>query len=242
MTSSASADVEFVLVASSVRAPVPASPSADGGVFARASQHCEPFRLASALGWYTFVPLPFELMLSDDEVLWRAGGREWAPVGRGVPLRDAQAAFRSAAHLADLPGAPPVLATGPEPGIVQVWTGIVARSSPDWMLLVRGVANARRNRGYQVLDGIIETDWWRGPLLSNLRLVLTDQPIAFSPNEPFAQVVPVSRSALDVQASVTRGLEHLSDEDLAEIRSSLEIRTPGRPGGYRREAVHRRRP
>ena len=69
---------------------------------------------------------------------------------------------------------------------MQMWTGIVARTAPGWSLLVRAPANVPRRGGYEPFEGIIETDRWFGPLITNIRLTKTDVPIDFRADFPVA--------------------------------------------------------
>ena len=61
-------------------------------------------------------------------------------------------------------------------------------------MLVRPVPNFARSQGYQLYEGIIETDSWFGPLFTNLRLTRTDAPIDFKPGLPLFHLQPVQRS------------------------------------------------
>jgi hypothetical protein len=51
-----------------------------------------------------------------------------------------------------------------------------------------------RNTGYELYEGIVESDRWFGPLFTNLRLTKTDVPILFSTEMPLLQVQPLHRS------------------------------------------------
>ena len=76
--------------------------------------------------------------------------------------------------------APPFIGSGTKPANVQLWTGLIARTAPGWSLLVRAPANLPRSRGYDLYEGIVETDRWFGPLFTNMRLARTDGPIEIS--------------------------------------------------------------
>ena len=89
---------------------------------------------------------------------------------------------------------PPFLTAVPEPGIVQVWTGLMVESAENWSVLVRPPANLPRSLAFDLYEGIVETDRWFGPLFTNLRLVKTDVPIHFSTETPLVQVQPLHRS------------------------------------------------
>ena len=91
--------------------------------------------------------------------------------------------------------APPFLTALPEPGMVQIWTGLMASTAPGWSLLVRPPANLALPGGYSLYEGIIETDTWFGPLFTNLRLTRTHKPIHLKANFPLLQVQPLPREA-----------------------------------------------
>ena len=89
----------------------------------------------------------------------------------------------------------------PEPGIVQVWTGLFIESAENWSVLVRPPANLPRSLAFDLYEGIVETDRWFGPLFTNLRLVKTDVPIHFSTETPLVQVQPLHRSTYAEEVS-----------------------------------------
>jgi Family of unknown function (DUF6065) len=85
----------------------------------------------------------------------------------------------------------------PEPGLVQIWSGVIARTKPGWSLLVRPVPNFARSQRYDLFEGIVETDSWFGPLFINVRLKKTDVPIAFDAGMPLFQAQPVERTVYE---------------------------------------------
>jgi hypothetical protein len=79
--------------------------------------------------------------------------------------------------------------------MLQVWTGALCRTAPDWSLLVRGVANdSRRSTGFEVLEGIISTDRYGGHLFANINILVTGVPILLLRNRPLLQVQPLHRA------------------------------------------------
>ena len=58
---------------------------------------------------------------------------------------------------------------------------------------MRSPANLPRSGGYEHFEGIVETDRWFGPLITNIRLTKTDVPIDFRPDYPLLQVQPLPR-------------------------------------------------
>ena len=83
---------------------------------------------------------------------------------------------------------PPFLSALQEPGLLQIWTGLVIRTAPGWSTLVRAPANVPRTNAVEPFEGVIETDRWFGPLITNVRLTKTNVPINFRADFPFLQV------------------------------------------------------
>lgn len=185
--------VTFYKLIPEARAPQRADRSAGGTLPTRAFRHCEPATAAAGFGWYLFPPIDFSLVWDGTEVMWTHEGADgW------YPLEAAQFpgfADHFDAHAPDdvKSFSPPFLGTGADAGIVQCWTGIFARTAPDWSLLVRPPANLPRRLGYELYEGIIETDHWFGPLFTNLRLTRTDRPIEIKKDYPLLQVQPIPR-------------------------------------------------
>ena len=159
----------------------------------RGFQYCEALRSASSFGWYVFPPIDFTLQWDGSQVIWTyRGAKGW------YPLTSAQfpgyAAMFDRIAPARLRGfAPPFLTAVPEPGGIQVWTGLFIESAEDWSVLVRTPANLPRSLSFDQYEGIVETDRWFGPLFTNLRLVKTDVPIHFTTETPLLQVQPLHR-------------------------------------------------
>lgn len=67
-----------------------------------------------------------------------------------------------------------------------------------------------------MLEGIIETDSWFGPLFDNIRLLKTDVPIEFRSDIPFLQVQPVRKEVYAdklLQKFDVKSMDELSAED-----------------------------
>jgi hypothetical protein len=85
------------------------------------------------------------------------------------------------------------LFTALEPGLLQVSLGVIARTAPGWSLLLRRPANLPTFGGYDTMEGIVQTDVWRGPLFTNLRLTRTHSPIRLHAHIPLVQAQPIPR-------------------------------------------------
>lgn len=173
------------------RPPMRATKSA-GGTLPDRHHRCEPVRVASGFGWYVFLPLDLYILFDGMEAKWSFDEEQWFALD-SICYPDAQRY-------------PPFLVMTEDHGILQIWTGLVVKTEPNWSVLVRQPANYFQPTGYQMLEGVIETDHWTGPLFTNVRLLRTGSRIFFPANRPFAQIQPVPR---EVQRPLP---EHVSDE------------------------------
>jgi Family of unknown function (DUF6065) len=229
------------------RMPQRADRSAAGTLPTRAFRYCEPVVTASAFGYYVFPPFNFSLMWDGLEISWT-----YPDADGWLPLKTAQfphfAAYFDERAPEEIRGfSPPFLGAFQEPGLLQMWSGLVARTAPGWSLLVRPCANLPRHGGYELYEGIIETDRWFGPLITNLRLTKTGVPIEFRADFPLLQVQPLPREVLDEAGQndyeIVPTMEQLSPEDWDDFYDTV-VRPnvmEKRPRGQYAAAARKRR-
>jgi hypothetical protein len=210
--------VEFFHLVANANPARRADKSVGGVIPARALRYCEAITSASAFGWYVFLPLAFKVVWDGQDMLWTYEGTdEWLPLTRdAVQYPGFRDTFDSAAPPEARGFSPPFLTPSIQPGGLQIWSGCVAKTAPGWSLLVRGVANLSHSLSYQMLEGIIETDHWFGPLFDNIRILKTDVPIEFRTDVPFLQVQPVRKEIYAerfLQNFVVKDLNDLSPEN-----------------------------
>ncbi|MFO1306734.1 MAG: DUF6065 family protein [Burkholderiales bacterium] len=219
--------------------PMRADRAALGTLPTAALQYCEAITSASAFGWYGFPPISFHVQWDGTNFLWTHDDADsWFPL-RSEHFPGFDVAFDGGAP-EDLRGfAPPFLTALPQPGVLQLWTGVMVRTRPGWSLLVRPPANLARSRDYEPYEGIIETDRWFYPLFINLRIIAADRPIFFDRNRPLLQAQPMLRQTYDEAelrtATFVDGLEGMSDRDWDDFRASIGARAKEpmmRPGRY----------
>jgi len=182
-------------------------------------------------------------------MLWTYPGvDEWLPLTRdGVQYPGFGDQFDRWAPL-DVRGfSPPFLTPSIQPGQLQIWTGCIAKTAPGWNLLVRGVANLSHSPSYHVLEGIIETDHWFGPLFDNVRILKTDVPIEFRSDVPFLQVQPVRKETYSdklLQNYAVKDINGLSTTDWDSFRRTVVVPNtvpdpkPGRYAASVRKGAH----
>jgi hypothetical protein len=239
--------IQFYRLIPNARLPQRADRSAAGSLPTRAFRYCEPVVTASSFGYYIFPPTSFSLVWDGNEIMWTyEGAGEW------LLLKNAQFPYFAAHFDERVPEeirgfSPPFLSALQEPGLIQLWTGIVARTAPGWSTLVRPCANLPRSGAYEPFEGIIETDRWFGPLITNMRITKTDVPIEFSADFPVVQVQALPREALDETAQNNFGivpdLESFQPEDWDDFYDTV-VRpnvTTNRPRGEYAAIARRRR-
>lgn len=220
--------VEFFQLVSNANPPRRADKSVGGVIPARALRYCEAITSASAFGWYVFLPIAFKVVWDGHDMLWTYDGAdEWLPLTRdAVQYPNFSDVFDRSAPPEMRGFSPPFLAPSIQPGGLQVWTGCIARTAPGWSLLVRGVANLPQTLSYQMLEGIIETDNWFGPLFDNIRFLKTDVPVEFRTDVPFLQVQPVRKDTYAdkfMQNFTVKGLADLSPDHWEAFRRTVVV-------------------
>jgi len=238
--------VSFWRLIESAPAPQRADRSAGGTLPTRAFRHCDAVTTAAGFGWLVFPAMDMNVLWDGHEIHWTwegAGG--WHPLGvaQFPYFRDR---FDAAAPEAVRGYAPPFIGALAEPGLLNLWSGLFARSRPGWSLLVRPPANLPRASGYELYEGLVEADRWFGPLFVNLRLTRTGVPVEFRRDRPLFQVQPVPREAYAEEHlngfALGDGLASMAPTDWAAYEASIVA--PRRNGGCplgREAAANRRR-
>ncbi|HEY8290758.1 MAG TPA: DUF6065 family protein [Acetobacteraceae bacterium] len=248
MASDDGALIQFYRLLAQTRLPQRADRSACGTLPTRAFRYCEAATSAAAFGWWAFPPIDLQLMWDGADIFWYAdGAADWAPLLPAAQFPGFGARFDAGAP-PDLHGcSPPFLTALPEPGTLQIWTGLIARTAPGWHLLVRAPANLPLPGGYVLYEGIVETDRWFGPLFTNLRFTRSHAPVRLRADFPLIQVQPLPQYAYtdETLSSVTHAfdVEELSAADWDAYRVTIvePNNDPNRAFGRNAVASRKRR-
>ncbi|MCK8784731.1 DUF6065 family protein [Roseomonas sp. NAR14] len=240
--------VTFFRAVESVLPPQPADRSAAGTLPTRATRYCDAVTSAAGFGWHLFAPLDLSLLWDGEEIFWTYDELDdWLPLS-AAQFPHFSDRFDAAAppHLRGC--APPFLTALPEPGVVQVWTGLLARSQPGWSLLLRAPANLPPQGGCVPFEGIVETDHWFGPLFTNLRLTRTDSPVRLRADYPLLQAQPLPRAAYHEETmrrmAVVPDLAGMGEAEWSEFHANIvvpNLEPDAVPGRYAVAARRRRR-
>jgi len=218
--------VSFHRLIAEARPPQRADHSAMGTLPTRAFRYCEAVRLASAFGWWVFSPTDLRILWDGYDIFWHHDSLDdWLPLLPSAQFPGFSARFDAAAPEMLKGCAPPFLTALPEPGTLQIWTGLMARTAPDWSLLIRAPANLPCPGGHHVFEGIVEADRWFGPLFVNVRLTRTHAPIRLRPDFPLLQVQPLPRNAYADDTLIAnrfvKCMECFATEDWADYHQSV---------------------
>ncbi|MDX8351016.1 DUF6065 family protein [Cognatiyoonia sp. IB215182] len=231
--------VEFFVVVEGGYAPIPADPSAMGRLPTAAFRYCEPVRTASRFGWYVFLPEQLSLIWEEDNFFWSLDNFETRYLlSDAIQYPHFSDRFDAAAPESDEGYAPPFLSRTNDEDIVQIWTGLFARTPPGHGLWVRGPVNLAQQSAFTVLEGVVETDWWFGPLFANVRIERRDTPIVFRQTRPFLQVMPfdkeLGQETAKAMPAVHLGLDTLGKAEWDAYRQTVvkRMKTPHPPGDY----------
>ena len=241
--------ITFHRMIPTARMPQRADRSAAGSLPTRAFRYCEAATSAAAFGYYVFPPIGFSVQWDGHDIMWTfEGAGEWLPLRGAAQFPGYRDYFDSIAPDEIKEFSPPFIIALQEPGLLQLWMGLVVRTAPGWSVLVRAPANLPRSGGWEPYEGIIETDRWFGPLFTNLRLTRTHAPIKLSSQVPLVQAQPLPRGVytdvtLDRVANLP-GMGAFSATDWDDYRRSI-VEPNSRPdralGSYAVEGRRRRR-
>ncbi len=141
--------VRFLRMIEEARPPQRADQSAIGTFPTRSYRHCEAIRRATGFGWWVFPPTDLRVLWDGHDIFWHHDSLDdWLPLQPSAQFPWFASRFDDAAPDMLKGCAPPFLTALPEPGLLQIWTGLMARTAPDWSLLVRAPANLPCPPGY----------------------------------------------------------------------------------------------
>ena len=232
--------IRFYRLIDEARLPQRADRSAGGTLPTRAYRYCQAITSASGFGWWVFPPADLQFIWDGHDIFWqRTGQQDWLPLMPAAQFPALAASFDAAAPGSLAGCSPPFLTALPEPGTLQIWTGLLARMAPEWSLLIRAPANLSSSGGYWLYEGIVEADRWFGPLFTNLRFTRSHTPVRLRTDYPIAQVQPLPRIAYaDATLEDTEnilGLAEMTASDWADYETTIAIPNdkPNRAyGGY----------
>jgi Family of unknown function (DUF6065) len=251
--------VEIFTMYPDVKPPERATGDVAGSLPSRAVQKCPPVTAASGFGWYVYPPVDFALRWdgqhTEFSVLRENEPAQWRSLAGFYDVKLPQLAehiaglpkrFQPDVDIFDRDGVPFINADPRAPQLLELITGTVVRTSPGWYMLGRAVPNWPLDRGVQVLDGIVESDWYRGTVPTILRLTEPGRVVRFHRRYPLMVIQPVHRSTLaavsDGILTTTTGISEWPEDIWAEFVDMRRKRQdPNHRSSYRQEQARRAR-
>ena len=229
--------MKFLKLVDGGPAPQRATQSAFGSLPTDGFRYCEPVRSASAHGWYVFLPMDVWIRFDGSEMFWSLDeGDHWDPLSDAIQYPYFSQNFDKAAPDNCKGYSPPFLTRTNDIDILQIWTGCIARTEPGLASYVRGTVNYTYSRHYSVLEGVIETADWFGPLFANIRIHTQNSPIILRSHLPFLQVQPIALDTLKSvkDPDVAVGLDAMEESDWAAFKDTVvrRMETRTRLGDY----------
>jgi hypothetical protein len=192
--------------------------------------------------------MDLQLIWDGHDIFWYFDGApDWLPLSPAAQFPDFSDAFDNAAPKPLQGCSPPFLTMLPEPGLVQIWTGLMASTAPGWSLQIRSPVNLAMPGGYVLFEGIVETDTWFGPLFTNLRLTRTHMPVHLKADFPLLQVQPLPREAYSEQTlgatDIVPDMAGMTEDDWKAYETTIAVPSsdPDRPFGAYAVAARKRR-
>ncbi len=228
--------------------PQKADKSVNGTLPTNGYRYCETVRTASGFGWYVFPPVEIWVEWDGSEYHWSIdGGEQWYLLTDAIQYPGFSAEFDKHAPEGVQGYSPPFLSRTNDGDILQFWTGHFARTKPGIASYVKTPSNLNTGQAYSVMEGVVQTEWWFGPLLANLRIHRQGKPIVFRADRPIIQVLPFSNALLDEfeksKPEVHVGLPSLGEEEWEAYAATVvhRMKTRTKMGDYAVEARQRMR-
>ncbi|MGE0496190.1 MAG: hypothetical protein AB7I35_06605 [Ramlibacter sp.] len=232
--------------------PMRADKAALGIMPTMAFRHCEPMRTASSFGWYIFPPEDISLKWSGADVSYLdLESQEWLPLSQAYLPGFSDYWDEHAPE--DMRGlAPPYLSSLPIRGYVQIWSGLLCATRPNWSVLVRPPVNIQGSHRFSCFEGLLESDRFQPfPLFMNIQLLATDAPIHIPKLAPLFQVQPLMRQTYgqlahsfverEGLARSSEGRDPMTAEDWKGYRKTIRVSAPDEAPDEGQYAVATRR-
>ena len=205
-------------------------------------RYCDALTTATGFGHWLFPPADLRLLWDGESVSWaHDDSGDFAPLSEtptgAVQYPGFEAEFDETAP-ENLAGySIPYLTAGLEPGSVQMWTGLLARTKPGWSLSLRQPVNLPPPSGLTFWEGTIETDQWFGPVFTVLKISKTDVPVRLRSSVPFLQAQPIPQIAYQESALNSYAIKTIKDmsaHDWEQLRTVVapDPQQNARQGAY----------
>jgi hypothetical protein len=160
---------------------------------------CMPYKIANQMGFWIYPPIDFEITWHGGKDFTYKNYEDYDDSDYGIVhgmLRAPELAKSEKWNHLGI-GRSKFTYGLVEAGVVQVYTGCIFKTSPNWCMQIRSPINFPERQPYYVMEGILETDWMQYDIWINLVFTQKFKPLRFKPDDqnPIAQLVPVHRQS-----------------------------------------------
>lgn len=188
-----------------------------------AIKFCGPYKYANQIGYWIYSPV-------DIDIMWK-GGRDFEHILH-TPydnsdykivknlIKDEDPITNNDIWISPQEGRTKFTFGMVEEGLVQFWTGCILKTPPNWCLQVRSVINFPE-RGFQVMNGVLDTDWMFYDIWLNIVFTAKNEWIKIRKNDkiPLAQLVPIPRETYTLDWTVESKNVNREDEESNSVFS-----------------------
>jgi hypothetical protein len=176
---------------------------------------CMPYKIANQMGFWIYPPIDFEITWHGGKDFTYKNHEEYDDSDYGI--------ISSILRAPELAKMEKWCSTGTgrskftyglvEAGVVQVYTGCIFKTNPNWCLQIRSPINFPERQHYYIMEGMLETDWMQYDIWMNLVFTQKFKPIRFKPSDktPIAQLVPVHRQSFTSDWTMTEQMINAGD-------------------------------
>lgn len=181
---------------------------------------CMPYKIANQMGFWLYPPIDFEITWHGGKDFTYKNYEEYDNSDYGIVhsmLRAPELAKSEKWNHMGI-GRSKFTYGLVEAGVVQVYTGCIFKTPPNWCLQIRSPVNFPERQPYYVMEGILETDWMQYDIWINLVFTQKFKPLRFTPDDatPIAQLVPIHRQAFTSEWSLENKMINSNDNDAKE--------------------------
>lgn len=181
---------------------------------------CAPFTIANSQGFWVYPPVDVDFNLTEKGFEVKEL-EPWVHTEHELTkslVKDSD--FVNVDDFCPISGRSKFTWGAVEPNVVQIWTGCIFQTEPGWCLHVRSPINFHTPH-FQIMEGILETDWMFYDIWINLVVTKKNEWISLRKNQPFpfAQIIPVKRDSLIDHSIVQDNIVNRQSPESNEIFS-----------------------
>lgn len=181
---------------------------------------CMPYKIANQMGYWIYPPIDFEITWHGGKDFTYKNYEDYDDSDYGIisSLLRAPEIAKMEKWCGIGSGRSKFTYGIVESGVVQIYTGCVFKTPPNWCMQIRSPINYPDRQPCYIMEGILETDWMQYDIWLNLVFTQKFKPLRFKPSDktPIAQLVPIHRQSFTSEWSMQEKMINQGDADAKE--------------------------